>query len=114
MRDDPVLDRIAKRGIEHEMRFLEALRAEGVAVTTIASDEGLPYLGRLARGRDETRSAMAAGADLIYKAVLFDGRRLGYADFLRRVAQPSSFGEWGYEVWDAKLARHATAAVRCF
>ena len=111
MRDDPVLDRIAKRGIEHEMRFLEALRAEGVAVTTIVSDEGLPYPDRLARGRDETRSAMAAGADLIYQAVLFDGRRLGYVDFLRRVAQPSSFGEWGYEVWDAKLARHATAAA---
>ena len=111
MRDDPVLDRIAKRGTEREMRFLEALRAEGVAVTTIVPDEGLPYPGRLARGRDETCSAMAAGADLIYQAVLFDGRRLGYADFLRRVAQPSDFGEWGYEVWDAKLARHATAAA---
>jgi len=111
MRDDPVLDRIAKRGTEHEMRFLEALRTEGVAVTTVVADEGLPHLDRLAKGRDETRSAMAAGADLIYQAVLFDGRRLGYADFLRRVAQPSSFGEWGYEVWDAKLARHATAAA---
>ena len=111
MRDDPVLDRIAKRGTEHEMRFLEALRVEGVDITTIVADEGLPYPDRLAKGRDETRSAMAAGADLIYQAVLFDGRRLGYADFLRRVAQPSNFGEWGYEVWDAKLARHATAAA---
>ena len=111
MRDDPVLDRIAKRGTEHEMRFLEALRVEGVDVTAIVADEGMPYPDRLAKGRDETRSAMAAGADLIYQAVLFDGRRLGYADFLRRVAQPSNFGEWGYEVWDAKLARHATAAA---
>ena len=111
MRDDPVLDRIAKRGTEHEMSFLEALRVEGVDITTIVADESLPYLDRLAKGRDETRSAMAAGADLIYQAVLFDGRRLGYADFLRRVTQPSSFGEWGYEVWDAKLARHATAAA---
>ena len=111
MRDDPVLDRIAKRGTEHEMRFLEALRTEGIDVTTVVADEGLSYPDRLAKGRDETRSAMAAGADVIYQAVLFDGRRLGYADFLRRVAQPSSFGEWGYEVWDAKLARHATAAA---
>ncbi|MYA40585.1 MAG: TM0106 family RecB-like putative nuclease [Gemmatimonadetes bacterium] len=110
-RDDPVLDRIAKRGTEHEMRFLEALRAEGITVTSIVADEGLSYPDRLAKGRDETRSAMAAGDELIYQAVLFDGRRLGYADFLRRVAQPSSLGEWGYEVWDAKLARHATAAA---
>ena len=111
MRDDPVLDRIAKRGTEHELRFLEGLRSEGVAVTTIAADEEMPYPDRLAKGRDETRSAMAAGADVIYQAVLFDGKRLGYADFLKRVAQPSDFGEWGYEVWDAKLARHATAAA---
>lgn len=110
-RDDPVLDRMAERGIKHELGFLAALRAEGVAVTTIVVDEGLPKSDRLARGRDETLSAMAAGADLIYQAVLFDGRRLGYADFLRRVAQPSSFGGWGYEVWDAKLARHVTAAA---
>ena len=93
------------------MRFLEALRAEGVDVTTVVADESLRYLDRLAKGRDETRSAMAAGADVIYQAVLFDGRRLGYADFLRRVAQPSSFGDWGYEVWDTKLARHAKAAA---
>ena len=111
MQDDPVLDRIAKRGIEHEVRFLEALRAEGLVVTKIVADKDLSHSDRLAKGRDETRSAMAAGADLVYQAVLFDGRRLGYADFLRRVAQPSSLGEWGYEVWDAKLARHATAAA---
>lgn len=111
MRDDPLLDRIAKRGTEHEVRLLEELRAEGVDVTTIVADEDLSYLDRLAKGRDETRSAMAVGADVIYQAVLFDGDRLGYADFLRRVAQPGSLGEWGYEVWDAKLARHGTAAA---
>ena len=111
MRHDPVLDRIAERGVQHEERFLETLRADGVDVTTIVVDKHLEYPDRLAKGRDETRSAMAAGADLIYQAVLFDGRRLGYADFLRRVEQRSSFGEWGYEVWDAKLARHATAAA---
>ncbi len=111
MRDDPVLDRIAQRGTEHEVRFLKALSTEGVDVTTIVADEGLSYLDRLAKGRDETHSAMVSGADVIYRAVLFDGRRLGYVDFLRRVAQPSSLGKWGYEVWDAKLARHATAAA---
>ena len=110
-RDDPVLDRIAKRGIEHEKRFLDTLRAQGVAVTKIERDEDLPRLDRLIKSRDDTCSAMAAGADLIYQAVLFDGRRLGYVDFLRRVDQPSDLGDYSYEVWDAKLARHATASA---
>ena len=110
-RDDPVLDRLIKRGFAHENRFLDTLRAEGVEVTTISADESLPYVDRLREGRDETYSAMTAGADLIYQGVLFDGRRLGYADFLRRVDQPSDFGDYSYEVWDAKLARRATASA---
>ena len=110
-RDDPVLDRIAQRGTEHEERFRDTLSAQGIAVTTIAMNKDQPYLDRVIEGRDDTRSAMADGADLIYQAVLFDGRRLGYADFLRRVDQPSDFGDYSYEVWDAKLARHATASA---
>ena len=54
---------------------------------------------------------MRAGADVVYQAVLFDGRRLGYADFLRRVEQASDLGPWSYEVWDTKLARHAKASA---
>ena len=54
---------------------------------------------------------MRRGADVIYQAVLFDGGRLGYADFLVRVEQPSSLGPWSYEVWDTKLARHAKASA---
>ena len=111
IRVDPVLDRLVKHGLAHENRFLDTLRAEGVEVTTISADEDLPYLDRLSKGRDETYSAMTAGADLIYQAVLFDGRRLGYADFLRRVNQRSELGTWSYEVWDTKLARHAKASA---
>ena len=62
-------------------------------------------------GRDATLSAMRDGAHVIYQAVLFDGRRLGYADFLRRVEQNSNLGSWSYEVWDTKLARHAKASA---
>ena len=110
-RDDPVLDRIEQRGIEHEKRFLDTLEAQGIAAKRIKKDEDLPRLDRLIQTRDDTFSAMAAGADLIYQAVLFDGRRLGFADFLRRVDQPSDLGDYSYEVWDAKLARHATASA---
>ena len=51
------------------------------------------------------------GADVIFQAVLFDGRRFVYADFLRRVPRPSDLGDWSYEVWDTKLARHAKASA---
>ena len=111
VRSDPVLDRIGQRGIEHEQRFLESLHGDGVTVVEVERDESLGYDERRIRGRDETLAAMRDGADVIYQAVLFDDRRLGYADFLRRVERPSDLGEWSYEVWDTKLARHATASA---
>ncbi|MEZ4503110.1 MAG: TM0106 family RecB-like putative nuclease [Dehalococcoidia bacterium] len=111
VRDDPVLDRIAQRGEEHERRFLADLTAEGVAVVELERDEALPPSERIARGLAATLEAMRDGADVIYQAVLFDGRRLGYADFLRRVEPPSDLGAWSYEVWDTKLARHAKASA---
>ena len=48
---------------------------------------------------------MRGGADVIYQATLFDGRWVGYADFLLRVERPSDLGPWSYEVADTKLAR---------
>ena len=52
---------------------------------------------------------MRQGAAVIYQAVLLDGRRLGYADFLQRVDTPSDLGPWSYEVVDTKLARQPSA-----
>ena len=111
VRADPVLDRIAQRGLEHETRFLSELNVEGVSVVEIESDAALAVSARIARGQDATLAAMRVGTDVIYQAVLFDGRRLGYADFLRRVERPSHLGAWSYEVWDTKLARHAKASA---
>ena len=111
IRTDPVLDRIAQRGVEHEKRFLEELTGDDLSVVEIPRDETLPRAERLVRGREATIEAMRDGADVIYQAVLLEGRRLGYADFLRRVEQPSDLGSWRYEVWDTKLARHAKASA---
>ena len=77
----------------------------------IPHDATLPRAEQLMRGREATIAAMREGADVIYQAVLLEGRRLGYADFLRRVEQPSELGPWRYEVWDTKLARHAKASA---
>ncbi len=109
--DDPVLDRIAKRGELHEQRFRDSLEKSGVEVTAIDRVESLPYGQQIRLGSDATLAAMRAGAKVVYQAVLFDGRRVGIADFLRRVATPSDLGEWSYEVWDTKLARHAKASA---
>ncbi len=111
LRPDPVLDRIAQRGVEHEQRFLEGLRAEGARVVELEHDETLGRAERIARGREATLEALRSGVDVIYQAVLFEGRCLGYADFLRRVERPSALGEWSYEVWDTKLARQAKATA---
>ncbi len=111
LEDDPVLERIAKRGELHERRFLGTLRENGACVTEIEFDESLSTEGRLRAGRDATIAAMRAGAEVIYQAVLYDGRCLGFADFLRRVEEPSNLGLWGYEVWDTKLARSPKASA---
>ncbi len=55
----------------------------------------------LLRAQAATVAAARAGADVIAQAVLFDGRMMGYADFLLRQADGS------YVVADAKLARSA-------
>ena len=110
-RTDPVLDRIAQRGQLHEARFLDSLLSDGLRAVKLELDHNLPRRERLAKGRDDTLKAMQSGVDVIYQAVLFEGRRLGFADFLRRVEQPSDPGTWSYEVWDTKLARHAKASA---
>ena len=111
MRADPVLDRITQRGVEHEKRFLAELSRDGLTVVEIPREETLPRAAQVARGREATLEAMRDGADVVYQAVLFDGRCLGYADFLQRVEPPSELGPWSYEVWDTKLARHAKASA---
>ena len=111
VRADPVLDRIAQRGQLHEERFLESLLSEGFRAVKLDPDPDLPRGQRLDKGREQTLEAMRTGVDVVYQAVLFDGRRLGYADFLRRVEQVSDLGPWSYEVWDTKLARQAKASA---
>ena len=135
IRNDPSIELIAKRGLEHERRYLEDLRADGRRIVEIEKD-GLG--GRAAHARRPTarrrsrrrgtpapscarppprRSrAMRGGADVVYQATFFDGTWRGHADFLlRRDHEPgepdSAFGAWHYEVADTKLARHVKASA---
>jgi uncharacterized protein len=113
--DDPELDVLRARGDEHEQRYLSELRAQGREVVEIGSAGLAEERGELLRAATAaTEAAMVRGADVIYQATFFDGRWLGYADFLLRVTstdRPSRWGPYHYEVADTKLARHVKASA---
>ncbi|MGQ0606940.1 MAG: TM0106 family RecB-like putative nuclease [Chloroflexota bacterium] len=114
MRADPELDVIRERGLRHEARYLSDLTATGRAVVEIARNDDEERGDRIRRQAEETIAAMASGADVIFQATFFDGRWLGYADFLLRMEspeRPSTWGPYHYEVADTKLARHVKAGA---
>lgn len=110
---DPELEVLQRRGIEHEHRYLAHLGGLGRSVVdgrhTPTTEAPADRLAAIERDAALTRAQMAQGADVIYQATLFDGKWLGYADFLLRVDGPeaaSDLGPYHYEVADTKLARH--------
>ena len=114
MREDRELDMIRRRGIQHEERYLRDLRALGGRVQTIERRDDEERGDRIRRQAAETVAAMESGADVIFQATFFDGRWLGYADFLLKVTDPDRPSVWGpyhYEVADTKLARHVKAGA---
>jgi uncharacterized protein len=114
IRSDPAIETVAKRGHAHEQRYLADLKEAGRTVVEIerpADDDPRPYGDRLRAQAAATEAAMRQGADVIYQATFFDGRWLGFADFLLRIERPSDLGSWSYEVADTKLARHAKASA---
>ncbi len=95
--EDELLARTAALGGEHERRRLETLRETfGAAVAVI----GRPAYTRagLTAAAEATRRAVAGGAPAVYQAAMFDGRFVGFADFLVRDGER-------YRVVDTKLAR---------
>ncbi|HEU0244165.1 MAG TPA: TM0106 family RecB-like putative nuclease [Candidatus Limnocylindrales bacterium] len=129
IRNDPSIELVAKRGLEHERRYLEDLVAEGRRVVRIEKDGSAVAplgTGEVTTPRDagedlreaarQTIEAMRGGADVIYQATFFDGRWRGHADFLLRrdhaADEPDSpLGRYHYEVADTKLARHVKAGA---
>ncbi|GAB2969697.1 TM0106 family RecB-like putative nuclease [Frigoribacterium salinisoli] len=91
-----MLDRTARLGDDHEVRFLEQLRATHDVVEFERPDRaGYPAAAAAAE------QAMHDGADVLYQATFFDGTFIGFSDFLLRTP------DGAYEVYDTKLARHA-------
>ena len=94
---DDMLERAARLGDLHEERFLESLRmlmnVVEIPRPTQSTDPSAVV--------ELTAAAFQSGASAVYQAAFFDGRFLGYADFIIQ----NSGGD--YEVYDTKLARHA-------
>jgi uncharacterized protein len=115
---DEMLERTARLGDAHELRTLEAFRErfgpfDGVAGRGVAEipRPDRPTPAALLEHQRKTVAALQAGADVVFQATFFDGRFLGFADFIVKVpeavdARPAS-GDPRYEVYDTKLARHA-------
>ena len=94
---DAMLERTGRLGDAHELRVLEKLRS-----TRHVIEFERPAMTReaLLEAANTTASAFRAGGDVLFQATFFDGRFLGFADFIER----DSSGR--YEVYDTKLARH--------
>ncbi len=103
-RNDPIVELLTERGREHEVGFLQHLRAQRLVVAEIRTAPGVDAV-------EATLAAMRDGADVIYQAPLGDERWYGRADFLRKVGSPSKLGAWSYEVTDAKLATETRAGT---
>src|SRR6267143_6517612 len=86
-REDPELELLARRGLEHETQHLDGLRATNVRIVEFAFPDGT--LASLQEAHAQTVAAMREGADVIYQATFFDGRWRCHADFLLRVDRPS-------------------------
>jgi len=101
--DDALLARTAALGDEHEQRHLDQLRerAPGDAAVVVIGRPMAPYTtASLTAAAEATARAVADRAPLIYQPAMFDGRFVGFADFL-------TLEQGRYRVSDTKLARSA-------
>jgi uncharacterized protein len=93
--EDELLARTAKLGGEHEQRHLEQLRGDD----DVAIIGRPPYtVAGLTAAAEQTMRAVERRAPAIYQAAMFDGRFVGFADFL-------VFDGERYRLRDTKLAR---------
>jgi predicted RecB family nuclease len=100
---DAITAALAARGLAHEERYLDQLVSQGRTLHRI--DPEAPS------ALDDTRAAMAQGANVIAQASLRHHDFQGRADVLLRVARPSALGPWSYEAVDTKLSEQTRAGT---
>ena len=86
-REDPEVVLLQRRGAAHEKRYIELLESQGREVVRGDDVWEHSYEDRAAA----TVELMRQGVDVIYQATVFDGRWLGFPDFLlRKEGRPPS------------------------
>jgi predicted RecB family nuclease len=103
--DDPLLEIMFNRGLEHEKAFVESLRTKSQHIVDLAD------VKEREAASARTLDAMRAGVDVIVQGALSDGRWYGRPDVMRRIEKPSGLGAWSYEIADTKLARETRAGT---
>ena len=98
--EDTFMQIAANKGEQHELELFNNLSSQDISSRMIL--EGDPE-----QMVEATKLAMSEGIDLIYQAALTDNEFFGRADFLYKVDGRSDFGDYAYEIWDAKLANKA-------
>ncbi len=113
VRQNDEIELIAKRGLDHERRYLERLRADGRTVASIERDGSGADQGTFLRAAAaETRGGHACG-----RAGHLSGHVLRWAVAgTRGLPAPhrgarATLGAWSYAVADTKLARHVKAGA---
>ncbi len=86
--------KLLEQGVANEEKFMAEFTNEKQVVTIVAAN--------WQQGLEQTKKAMAAGADFIYHAYLQDRTYQGIPDLLMRVEGKSKFGAWQYEPVDIK------------
>jgi uncharacterized protein len=100
--DDPLLDALFARGLEHERRHVASLAGRVVDLAEVKDADV---------AAERTLAALREGADAIVQAALADGSWRGRPDVLVKVPGKSRFGAFAYEVEDTKLASETRAAA---
>ena len=95
--DDALLARTAALGDDHEQRHLDELRTTDHEHVVVIGRPAYTLAG-LAAAAEATREAVQRRAEVVYQAAMFDGRFLGFADFLILEGDR-------YRLRDTKLAR---------
>lgn len=112
---DPMMDLVAKLGLEHEERTLRQLQRSLALVVEIpytradSADGATAWRSAIQSASDATTVALHSDADALFQAVFFQPQLpeaelpigfQGFADFIVRQGPL-------WEVWDTKLARRA-------
>jgi uncharacterized protein len=110
---DPMMELVARLGLEHEARTLEVLTSQ-MSVVELSYEPADPHNATawrdtITQARQETLEALSSDAGALFQATLYEDVLpdaplpigfQGFADFIVREGEV-------WEIWDSKLARRA-------